>query len=173
MNKLMELNQCVWIAKMKIQHWKVCVKFTIVAVFIFCWNLISLVSISKYSRTSSNSHLSTMATILSQRTVHTLTLIINLSTTATSPQWQQPLKHVPNCKNNLMTMASFLQRLRWKSQEWWSNLIDMACWRLIVTIVFLLCLIYTAAVSIKMPMILKVNVANLSHFITLTFWFKT
>ena len=35
-----------------------------------------------------------------------VTLVFNLSTTATSPERQQPLKHVPNAKNNLFTTTS-------------------------------------------------------------------
>ena len=32
---------------------------------------------------------------------------LKLSLTATSLQWQQPLKRVPNCQNNFSTMTSF------------------------------------------------------------------
>ena len=52
---------------------------------------------------------------------------LNLYTTATSPQRQRPLKHVPNCENNFSTTAIFFSDW-WKSQEWSWNLLRMALW---------------------------------------------
>ena len=102
-----------------------------------------------YSLTSTNSHLSLMATFLSQQTVHALTYI------KTSLQWWLPLyndnsqKHVPNYQNNLSKMGSFLSHFG-KSQEWPWNLICKAHWWLILlqqSCFDCVPLIYTATVS--------------------------
>ena len=65
------------------------------------------------------------------QTIHWLDLV------ETFLQRQRPLKCVPNCQNNLSTKASFFSDW-WKSHEWSWNLIHMACWWLIVGIVFLI-----------------------------------
>ena len=49
--------------------------------------------------------------------VNTVEPPLHLSTTSTSPQWQQPPKHVPNCQNNLSATASFVSEW-WNSQDW-------------------------------------------------------
>ena len=67
------------------------------------------------SRTSTNSHLSIY-----------IDSYKNLSTMATSPQGQRPLKRVLNCENSLSTTNSFFSNW-WKSQERSWNLLRMGC----------------------------------------------
>ena len=77
-----------------------------------------------------------------------------------------------NGQNNLSTTASFCNDW-WKNLEWSWNLIRIARW-LIAAIVFWLCSSFTTAVSKKkLSTILSANVANLTRFVTLTYWFKT
>ena len=103
--------------------------------FLFCKQLTGQVSFSlswiRYLCVQFTSTLTLQQFVYSQtiRTVHTLTLYLNLYTTATSPQRQGPLKHVPNCENNFSTTAIFFSDW-WKSQEWSWNLLRMALWRL-------------------------------------------
>ena len=67
------------------------------------------------SRTSTNSHLSIY-----------IDSYKNLSTMATSPQGQRPLKRVLNCENSLSTTNSFFSDW-WESQERSWNLLLMGC----------------------------------------------
>ena len=65
------------------------------------------VSYVKFSQTSTNDHLSTTITFYALMDSPYIDSCLNLSTTATSLQWQRPLKCIPNCQNNPSTMASF------------------------------------------------------------------
>ena len=88
---------------------------------------------------------------LSRRTKNPyLNSCLKLFTTATSLQRQRPLKRGRTAKKNISTTASILSYW-WKSQEWSRNLIRMTRWWLIVALVFWLCCIYTAPVSINCP----------------------
>ena len=101
--------------------------------FLFCKQLTDQVSFSlswiRYLCVQFTSTLTLQQFVYSQtiRTVHTLTLYLNLYTTATSPQRQGPLKRVTNRENNFLTTASFFSGW-WKSQEWSWNLLRMALW---------------------------------------------
>lgn len=74
------------------------------------------VSYVKFSQTSTNGHLSTMCTFFALMDSPYIDCWINLTTTATSLQWQQPLQCIPNCQNNPSTTASFFQLLmkKWR-----------------------------------------------------------
>ena len=95
-----------------------------------------------YSRTSTNSHLCTMATLFFPGgTVHTLTLIW------TSLQRQRPLKRVPNCQP--LDNCQFFQWLMKKSRmvmkfDTYGTLLINRCNR-----TFWFCFIYTVAVNIN------------------------
>ena len=101
--------------------------------FLFCKQLTDQVSFSlswiRYLCVQFTSTLTLQQFVNSQtiRTVHTLTLYLNVYTTATSPQRQRPLKRVTNRENNFLTTASFFSGW-WKSQEWSWNLLRMALW---------------------------------------------
>ena len=109
----------------------------------------------KYSRTSTNSHLSRTATPL-QWPLYCVPAdspyiysYLKLSLTATSLQWQQPLNRVLNCQNNFSTMASFF-RDWWKSQECsWIFLYGTFMINLLWQSYFDCVQFYTAAVSIN------------------------
>ena len=82
---------------------------------------------------------------------------------ATSPlRQQQAWCAVPNCQNNLLTTASFLSNW-WKSQEWSWNSICKTHWWLIAAIVFWLCFIYTATVTVQLNLYLWPPLLN-GHF---------
>ena len=78
---------------------------------------------SSFDSTSNNGFLSTMATSLQRPRLYFvpadspyINSYLNLSTTATSPHRQRPLKRVPNCQNNPSTNGQFFQRLTKKSR---------------------------------------------------------
>ena len=78
---------------------------------------------SSFDSTSNNGLLSTMATSLQRPRLYFvpadspyINSYLNLSTTATSPHRQRPLKRVPNCQNNPSTNRQFFQRLTKKSR---------------------------------------------------------
>ena len=77
--------------------------------------------------------------------------------------------------NNLSTTASFFvffSATDGKVKNGHELILMARSWS-IAAIVFWFCFIYTAAVRQKLSTILSANVANLTHFVTLTFWFKT
>ena len=85
----------------------------------------------------------------------------------TATQWQGPLKCVPNCQNNLSTMARFFSD--WcKSQQSSHEIFLMARWWLIAAIVVWLCFIYCCS-KYKLPTMPIANVAKLASFVMLTF----
>ena len=103
--------------------------------FTLLFSVISVFQLVRiYSRTSTNGHYFCP----SPQSIHWLLFKLG----------KPPLKRVSNCQNNLSTTASFFSDW-WKHQEWSWNLILMAFGWLIAAIIFWLCFIYTAAVSIN------------------------
>ena len=85
---------------------------------------------------------------------------LNLSTTAPSLQRQRPLKHVPNCQNNLSTTASFFQGLMKKSFHPYSASEINRSSRILIVLHLYCCSKH------KLPTILVANAANLARFVT-------
>ena len=96
-----------------------------------------------YSPTSTYGHLSTTVTFFVPTDSPYIHSCLNLSTTVTSLQRPRPLKRGRTTKK---TPRLLMKKSKW---EWSWKLILMACWWLIVALVFWLCYIYTAAVSIN------------------------